>query len=138
MTMAFSNSIQPRKQRKARYTAPLHARQKLVHAHVAAEAREKTGTTKRSTAVREGDRVKVSRGRFAGKSGKVSRVDLRDLKVYVEGMTARKAKGQEVLVAIDPSNLVITELDLSDKNRKLVLARKGSAGGKAVAAAGVR
>jgi len=136
--MAFSNSIQPRKQRKARYNAPLHERQKLVHAHVSKEARAKAQTSKRSTAVRAGDRVKVMRGSFSGKSGKVSEVDLASLKVYVEGMTVRKAKGREALVALEPSNLVIMELDVSDKRRKEALARKGGVPRGASAPAGAR
>jgi len=123
--MALSGSIQPRKQRKARYNAPLHSRQKLVHAHISKEAREKLKITKRSTAVREGDKVKVMNGKFRGKTGKVSEVDLKGLKVYVEGVTARKAKGQEVPAALEPSNLMIIELDLSDKKRKEILERKG-------------
>ena len=125
--MAFSKSIQPRKQRLARYIAPLHMRQKLVHAHISKEAREKLKITKRSTAVREGDKVKVLKGKFRGKTGKVSEVDLKGLKIYVEGVTARKAKGAEVLAPLEPSNVMIIELDLSDKRRKEILERKGVA-----------
>jgi len=126
--MALSISTQPRKQRRARYNAPLHLRQKLVHAHVSKEAREKLKISKRSAAVRAGDKVKVLKGKFAGHVGKVSRVDLKKLKVYVEGVVARKAKGQEVLAPIDPSNLMIMEFNLSDKRRKEILERKGVVG----------
>jgi large subunit ribosomal protein L24 len=133
MFMAFSTSVQPRKQRKARYSAPLHERQKLVHAHVSKEAREKQKVSAWSAAVREGDRVKVMRGKFRGKSGKVSEVSLADSKNYVEGVVARKAKGAEVLAPIDPSNVQILEFDLSDKVRKAILGRKGAVGGTGAA-----
>jgi len=123
--MGFSTSVQPRKQRAARYNAPLHLRQKLMHAHVSKEAREKLKIQKRSATVRAGDKVKVLNGKFSGHVGKVSKVDLKKLKVYVEGVVARKAKGQEVLAPIDPSNLIIMDFDLSDKKRKEVLERKG-------------
>ena len=126
--MALSDSVQPRKQRRARREAPLHARQKLVHAHVSKDARERNRIERRSAAVREGDKVKIMRGKFRGHAGKVTEVDLKSLKVYVEGAVARKAKGQEVLVAIEPSNLCITEFDFSDKRRKAILERKGMPG----------
>jgi len=129
--MAFGNSVQPRKQRKERYEAPLHMRQKLVHAHVSKEAKKKLGITRRSAAVHAGDTVKVMVGKFAGKTGKVSEVILKDAKIYVEGVVARKAKGQEVLVAIDPSNVMIMEFDLSDKKRKEILGRSGTVVAKA-------
>ena len=84
MLMAFSTSVQPRKQRRAHFNAPLHLRQKLMHAHISREAREKLKIAKRSAAVREGDRVKVLKGKFSGHTGKVSEVDLKNLKIYVE------------------------------------------------------
>ena len=127
-SMALSTSIQPRKQRKARYEAPLHMRQKLVHAHVSEEAAKKAGVTRRSAAIRTGDKVAVMRGKFRGKTGKVSEVSLSSLKVYVEGIVARKAKGAEVLAPIDPSNVSIVEFDMSDRRRKAVLERKGFVG----------
>jgi len=123
--MAFTQSRQPRKQRKARYNAPLHLRQKLVHAHISKDARKKAGVKRKAVAVREGDRVKIMRGRFRGHTGKVSSVNLTSLKVFVEGAVTRKAKGSEVLVAIEPSNLMIMELEMSDKRRKEILERLG-------------
>ena len=132
--MAFSRSAKPKKQRKARYTAPLHARQKLAHAHVSKEAREKAKITARSAGVRKGDRVKITKGKFSGQAGRVSRVDLGVPRVFVEGAIARKAKGQEVLVGIAPCNICIMDFDMSDKKRKAILERKGKAGGAAMSA----
>ena len=134
--MAFTKSRQPRKQRKARYAAPLHERQKLAHAHISKEARKKHGVKRRSVAVRAGDKVKIVRGKFRSHTGKVSSVDLKDLKVYVEGAVARKAKGAEVLAAIEPSNLVILEMDMSDKKRKELLERNKSGEGQGSKKAG--
>lgn len=124
--MALTKSRQPRKQRKARYNAPLHARQKLAHAHIAKETRKKLGIRKRAAAVRSGDKVKIMRGKFRGHLGKVSSVNLTSLKIYVEGVVARKAKGAEVPAAIEPSNVMIMELDMSDKRRKELLERPAS------------
>ncbi len=121
----LTKSRQPRKQRKARYEAALHERQKLVHAHISKEARKKLGIKRRAVAVREGDKVKIVRGKFRGHSGKVSAVNLKSLKIYVEGAVARKAKGAEVLAPIEPSNVMIMELEMSDVRRKEMLERKG-------------
>ena len=52
-------SAHARKQRKFRFTAPMHVRQKFVHAHISKELATKLGIKKRNTAVRKGDTVKV-------------------------------------------------------------------------------
>ncbi|MEM3030707.1 MAG: 50S ribosomal protein L24 [Candidatus Micrarchaeia archaeon] len=116
-------SIQPRKQRKARFAAPLHARHRLVAAHLSKEARQKLGTKRRSLPLRKGDRVKVLRGEHKGKTGKVARVSLSSLKAFVEGVVVKEAKGTEKLCPIDPSNLLILEADVADKQRAEVLGR---------------
>ncbi len=108
MIFMISQSIQPRKQRKSRFTAPLHVRKHFVHAHLSKELRAKMKT--RAVAVRKGDKVKVMRGRFAGKEGKIMAVNLTKAKVYVEGMAYRKAKGKEIPFPIQPSNVMIIEM----------------------------
>ncbi len=111
----WNSSKQPRKQRKFRYNAPVHTRQKLVSAHLSKELRKQT--LRRAVPVRKGDEVIVTRGKFRKKSGKVSRVDLGALKAYVEGIKVKKASGQEVEAPMEPSNLIITKLNLEDKER---------------------
>ena len=101
-------SIQPRKQRKRLYDALLHDKQKLVGAHLSKELRK--DKKKRSLPIRKGDRVKIVRGMFKGKSGKVVSVKLVKMKIFVEGMLVKKQSGKEVLAAIQPSNVIITEL----------------------------
>lgn len=111
----WKSSIDAGKQRKYRYNAPLHIRGKLVSAHLSKELREKYG--KRSVPLRKGDTVKIVRGKWAGDSGKIEIVDRRVLKVYVEGKRITKRDGTEVPVMIDPSNMVVTSLNLDDKYR---------------------
>ena len=113
--MAIKIGYQPRKQRRFRFRAPLHVRQKMVAAHLSKELREEF--KRRSLPVRKGDRVRILRGKFKGKEGVVARVDLRRLKVFVEGITRKKADGSEVLFPLDPSNLLIIEVDRSDERR---------------------
>jgi large subunit ribosomal protein L24 len=119
MKRKFSNhwksSKQPRKQRKFRHNAPLHVRQKLVSATLDKSLRKEFKT--RSLPVRKNDEVQVMRGEFKKMKGKVSRVDLKKMKVYVEGIKRKKSSGQEVLIPIDPSNVKIVKLYTDDKKR---------------------
>lgn len=119
---SWIGSVQPRKQRKYRFNAPLHIRQKLVSAHLDKSLRAEY--KKRSLPLRKGDDIIVMRGRFRGKRATVSRIDLKRLKVFAEELKRKKASGQEVHVALDPSNVKIVKLNMDDKMRKKFLLRK--------------
>jgi len=83
---------------------------------------------RRNAPVRVGDRVKLVKGTFKGKSGKVVEIDRKKGRVKIEGVEATKANGSKVLVPIHFSNLELKELNLKDKKRKARI----TAGGKAV------
>ena len=108
-------SKQPRKQRKARYNAPLHIRQKFMGARLSEALSKEYGT--RSAAVINGDTVKVLRGDFKGTEGKVQAVSLKDGTIAVEGVISTKVDGTEVARPIYPSNVMITKLELKDGRR---------------------
>jgi len=108
--MKFSRSVskQPRKKRKERYQAPLHKARSFLHCNVAKEARKKVGS--KTALVRRGDTVKVMRGSFKKQTGKVTEVDYKTLKVFVEGMTVQGRKSKKrSFVPFDSSNLQIIE-----------------------------
>jgi len=119
---AWKASSQPRKQRKYRHNAPLHTRHKLMAANLSKELRSQLG--KRSMPIRKGDEVKIMTGGSKKSTGTVSRVDLSSLKVFVDGITAKKVDGSEVQRALEPSNLMITKLTMDDKMRRKQLDRK--------------
>ena len=108
-------SIQPRKQRKARYNAPAHTRGKYLSASLSKELREKVG--KKSLPVRSGDKVRVVRGDFKGHEGEVLTVDYTSYKVTIEEVTLAKPDGTNAFLPVDPSNLVIIDADLKDDRR---------------------
>ncbi|HDJ96712.1 MAG TPA: 50S ribosomal protein L24 [Candidatus Aenigmarchaeota archaeon] len=120
--MKQPKSKKPKKQRKFVYNAPLHLRHKLISSHLSSELRKKY--KRRSFPVRKGDEVKVMRGKFKGKTGKVMKVDLKEYKVYIEGITRKKVDGTEVPVPFHPSKLMIINLNLQDKERVKALERK--------------
>jgi len=115
------SSVQPRKQRKYRYNAPMHVRQKFVSAHLSEALRNRFG--RRSLPLRAGDEVKVMRGSKSGFKSKVDRINLKKSKIYVEGFNVKKVDGSEVLRPVDPSNLLIVEPKMDDKRRQMIVER---------------
>lgn len=112
---AWKASSQSRKQRKYRANAPLHIRSKMLAANLSKALREKY--KKRSFALRKGDNVKIMKGEFKGKTGKIGSIDLQKIKVAIEGIQKTKKDGTKVNVIFDPSNLQIQDLNLDDKMR---------------------
>ncbi|NIM47289.1 MAG: 50S ribosomal protein L24 [Candidatus Aenigmarchaeota archaeon] len=123
-------SKKPRKQRKALYNAPLHKKHKLFSAHLSKDLRKRW--RKRSLPVRKDDEVKVMKGKFKGTIGKITKVDLKKLKIYIEKVKRRKVSGEEVHVSIHPSNLLILNPAMDDKKRLKIINRskKGEKVGK--------
>jgi large subunit ribosomal protein L24 len=111
----WKGSRQPRKQRKYRANAPFSIRKKMLVSNLSKDLRDKY--KRRSFPLRKNDLVKVMRGEFKGKKGKVILIDLSRLKVAIEGLQRTKKEGTKVNVMFDPSVLQIQELDLDDKKR---------------------
>jgi large subunit ribosomal protein L24 len=114
-------STQPRKQRKERFTAPLHTRQKYMHSILSKELRVEL--KRRNAQVRKGDTVKVMRGDHAGVEGEVEGVDLKKTLIKVTGVSNFRADGTEVPRQIHPSNVMITKLNLEDGEREKIFSR---------------
>jgi large subunit ribosomal protein L24 len=112
----------PRKQRKYRANAPIHTRRKMMSVHLSESLRKKYG--KRNFPIHKDDNVKIMKGEFKGKTGKVEDVNLKKLRVMVGGIFRTKKDGTKVGVYFDPSNLLIKDLNLDDKKRKTALERK--------------
>jgi large subunit ribosomal protein L24 len=119
---SWKSSTQVRKQRKYRYNAPLHIKAKFLSAHLSKELRQKY--KKRNIRLRKGDKVKVCRGQFSGKVGKVDRADIKGCKAYVTEVETVKRDGTKSMYPLEPSNLMIVELNLDDKKRIKALERK--------------
>lgn len=74
--------------------------------------------------MRKGDKVKVMRGKFRKHEGKVEKIDLRKLRVFVAGVEMTKKDGTKKLLALNPSNLIILDINTDDKFRQKLLERK--------------
>ncbi len=115
----WNRSKQPRKQRKYRKNAPLNILGKFLGCHLSPELRKKY--SKRSFRLRKGDTVKVLKGQFKGKSGKVENIDLIRSRAKIENINQIRKDGTKSSYPIKISNLMITVFDLSDKKRKIKL-----------------
>lgn len=114
---SWVSSKKPRKQRKYRANAPLSIKRKFLSAHLSKELIKNYQT--RNIPLRKEDKVKIVRGQFKGKIGKVVKVLMKKSKIYVENMQNTKNDGTKTYIPIDPSNAIIIELNLTDKRRKI-------------------
>lgn len=121
-------SSKPSKKRAALYNTPIHRIRKLLSASLSTEL--KTSQGRNSYPVRKGDTVKILRGDFAGIEGKITRVDTKKQRLFVEGVSRETVAGTSTNVSVHSSKVTITKLNLDDKWRadsiKVVAATKSS------------
>jgi large subunit ribosomal protein L26e len=128
-----------RKARKAHFSAPSNVRRRLMSAGLSKELRTKHKV--RSMPVRKGDEVRIVRGTYANREGKILHSYRKKWVIHIEKITRDKANGktppqrshfymyrflrpgQTVNVGIHPSKVVITKLKI-DKDRTNLLERK--------------
>ena len=106
-------------ERKRFYNAKNHQKTKRMNVHLSKDLRTKIKKKMRSLTIRRGDRVKVMRGPGKGTEGKVLRSSHAKMKVYVEGLVLRTAKGREILRALQPSNLLLISLEQTKERKEL-------------------
>lgn len=117
-------SKQPRKQHKFKYNAPLHVKQKFLHGHLSKELQETSN--RRSFGIKKGDKVRIMRGQFKGKSGKVERVSIKTSRIYINGIEIVKKDGSKTQYPIHVSNIMIENITFEDKKRKTKFNLKSS------------
>jgi len=111
----WNSSKQPRKQRKYIANAPHHLKRKLLGCALDKPLREKHN--RRSIEVRKDDEVKIMRGKFSKKQGKVLIIDVKNSRVQIDGINRAKKDGEKAPVWFHPSNLKIIRLDDTDNRR---------------------
>ncbi len=115
-------SSKPRIQRKRAAQAPLHRKRRMTSSHLSPEIHDKAkGRLPRAVPVRKGDTVRIMRGGFRGREGKVLSVDRVAGTVVIEGITIEKVDEKKVERPIHASNLMIVRMDDTDawRRRKL-------------------
>ncbi len=116
---------QPSKQRKRLYNAPLHKKRKTLTASLSPTLAEKEGV--KNLVIRKGDSVRIRRGSFRGIEGEVSNVDLKNMRLTIEGVTFEKADGSAQHFPVRACNCEIINLkNMKDKRRKATVERRFS------------
>lgn len=103
------------KQRKRRENAPKHRRKQFLKARLSDRLQEKIGV--KQATIRVGDTVEVMRGDWKGIRGEVTRINYDTYNVFVDGVVIEANDGSESKVPLDPSNLLLTDVSLSDNRR---------------------
>jgi large subunit ribosomal protein L24 len=117
-------SRKPKKQRKIRYTATWQRRHKFLTARLAPELADKHGISR--LPIRKGDTVYITRGAFRDSEGDVQEVDMKKCRLHIENITIEKVDGSAIPLPINPSNVMITKLQI-DQKRQAVIDRKAAA-----------
>ena len=115
-------TTKPGKQRKRLYQASINERHRRFSAPLSSKLKESHNTN--SLPLRNGDTVMIMRGDRKGSEGKITQIDRKNYRIFVEGATREKVDGTNIPVPIHPSKVMITRLNLDDKWRKKILERK--------------
>jgi large subunit ribosomal protein L24 len=117
--MTETRSSQPRKQRRAGFHAsPFHRHRQMT----ISLSRDLRGRYKRrALPVRKGDTVRIISGSFKGREERVSKVDMRSLRVTLDNVTIKKVDQKLKPLPIRSSHLILTRLNLADPWRREIL-----------------
>jgi large subunit ribosomal protein L26e len=109
------------KARKAHFNSNQEDRRKIMSAGLSKELRKKYNV--RSLPIRKDDEVRIVRGSFKARDGKVVAVSRNSFVIHVERIQREKQNGQTKPIGIPPSNCIITTIHL-DRDRRRLLERK--------------
>ncbi len=113
------SSQQPRRQRKAAYSADHFERRRRMAVPLSRELRQRYG--RRSVPVRKGDTVRVLSGSYVGREERVAKVDRRSYGVTLDNITGKTADQKLKPLPIRTSHLLLIRLNLSDAWRRRTL-----------------
>jgi len=116
-------NTKPSTVRKQQKNAPIHIRRKYLSAPLSPSLKSQYGT--RTLTVIKSDTITITKGDRKLAEGKVLRVDTKEGKLYIEGITRTRLDGSAVQIPVRAENVMITKLNLDDNRRKTILERKG-------------
>ncbi len=116
-------NTKPSTVRKQQRNAPIHIRRRYISAPLSPNLKTQYGA--RTMPIIEEDTVTITKGDRKLTEGKVLRVNTKNPKVYIEGVTRTRLDGSTVQLPVRAENVMITKLKLDDDWRKKILERKG-------------
>jgi large subunit ribosomal protein L26e len=127
-----------RKARKAHFAAPSSIRRKIMSAPLSKELRSKHNVISnlptyrfpliyficakiqtRSLPIRKDDEVRIVRGTYKGREGKVTQVYRKKWVIHVDRVQRDKSNGATAPIGVNPSKVVIVTIKM-DKDRCVV------------------
>jgi large subunit ribosomal protein L24 len=117
--MANSRSIQPRKQRRVSFNASSFDRHRQMSVSLSRDLRSRY--KRRALPLRKGDTVRIISGSFKGREERVSKVDMRSLRVTLDNITTKKVDQKLKPLPIRSTHLILTRLNLADPWRRKIL-----------------
>ena len=118
----WKSSKNRRKQRKYIANAPLHTKAKFMASHLSKTLIQKYNT--RKLRIRSGDKVKILRGQYKGKTGKIDKVNIKKGSITLDSIFTTKRDGSKSFYPINPSNVMVQEINLDDRKGKEKLQKK--------------
>jgi large subunit ribosomal protein L24 len=117
--MSAPRSTQPRKQRRAAFNASSFERHRQMSVALSRDLRSRY--RRRALPLRKGDTVRIISGSFKGREERVSKVDLRSLRVTLDNVTIKKVDQKLKPLPIRSTHLILTRLNLADPWRRKIL-----------------
>jgi large subunit ribosomal protein L24 len=117
--MANSRSTQPRKQRRVAFNASAFDRHRQMTVALSRELRARY--KRRALPLRKGDTVRIISGKFKGTEERISKVDMRSLRVTLDSVTIKKVDQKLKPLPIPANTLILTRLNLADPWRRRIL-----------------
>jgi len=114
-------SSQARKVRNAYFNATKEAKHVALSAPLSSDLQQTHGIKR--LPIRRDDEVKVVRGKFKNRNGRVTAVKLRTVRITIESVSVTKLSGATAFVPLHPSNVVITKLNM-DRHRKGIIEKR--------------
>merc|ERR1711904_316584 len=110
-----SVSSSRKKNRKTHYGASSSERRKTMKSPLIMELKTKFGVN--AVQVHKNDTVRVVRGIFKGRTGKITAVLGNRRVVNIEGVKIEKTNGQTIAFGINPSKCIIIGLDMNERRK---------------------
>jgi large subunit ribosomal protein L24 len=106
-------NTKPSTVRKQQKNAPIHIKRRGISAPLSPNLKTQYGA--RTMTVIEDDNVIITKGDRKLTEGKVLRVNTKDSKIYIEGVTRTRLDGSTVQIPTRAENVMITKLKIIER-----------------------
>ena len=118
--MKFNQFVpsQAHKVRKAFFNAKKDEKHIAMSAPLSKELQQTHGIKR--LPIRRDDEVKIVRGKYPDRTGRVTAVCLRTMRIHIDQLNVENRPNGPVAIPVHPSNVVITKLKLDNYRKSLI------------------